>query len=111
MNLQERIKEFENEGWTYENEFKLATGKGNTLVQFMALTKDGYYKKIDKGRIGPAKQYMSDIDIEALKSSWGGVREGAGRKATGRKKRNLYITDEEYQALTKYLEELRNPGK
>ena len=42
---------------------------------------------------------------------WGGVREGAGRKPTGRKPKNFYITDEEYQALTKYLEELRNPGK
>jgi hypothetical protein len=41
------------------------------------------------------------------KSSWGGRREGAGRPATGRKKRNFYITDEEYQKLMEYLETLR----
>lgn len=40
----------------------------------------------------------------------GGLREGAGRKATGRKQKNFYITDEEYLALVKYLETIRNPG-
>jgi hypothetical protein len=108
MNLQERIKAFENKGWTYEHEFKLAV-KGNTLVQFMALVRDGYYKKIENGKIGPSKQYMKDEDIEAIKNSWGGVRDGAGRPSTGRKKRQLYITDSEYQVLIKYLEELRKP--
>jgi hypothetical protein len=38
---------------------------------------------------------------------WGGRREGAGRPATGRKKRTYYVTDEENEALRKYLEELR----
>jgi hypothetical protein len=110
MNLQDKIKRFEDDGWTYEHEFKLEV-KGNTLVQFMALTKNGYYRKIENGKIGAAKQYMRDIDIEALKSSWGGAREGAGRKSTGRKKKTFYITDEEYKSLQKYLEELRNPDK
>lgn len=59
-NLQERIEELEAQGWTYENEFRLATGQGNTLVQFMALTKDGYYRKIENGKIGPAKQYLGE---------------------------------------------------
>ena len=39
--------------------------------------------------------------------TWGGPREGAGRPTTGRKKQNFYITDEEYEKLRKYLEELR----
>jgi hypothetical protein len=110
MNIQDKIKKYEEEGWTYEHEFTLPV-EGNTLVQFMALTKDGYYRKIESGKIGPAKQHMSDRDIELMKSSWGGAREGAGRKSTGRKKKTFYITDEEYKSLQKYLEELRNPDK
>ncbi len=41
------------------------------------------------------------------KSSWGGRREGAGRPATGRKKRTIYVTDEEYNKLMECLKELR----
>lgn len=83
--------------------------EGNTLVQFIALTKEGCYRRIENGKIGPAKQYMSDEDIEILKNSWGGAREGAGRKPTGRKKKTFYVTDEEYESLQKYLKELRKP--
>lgn len=108
MNLQERIKEFENEGWTYEHEFKLEV-KGNTLVQFMALTRAGFYKKIENGKIGPSKQYMKDKDIEYLKSSWGGQREGAGRPSTGRKKYQYYVTEEENKEIKKLIEKLRKP--
>jgi len=54
MTLQERIEKFEKEGWKYEPEFRLHT-RGNTIIQFMALTKDGYYRKIQSGKIGPAK--------------------------------------------------------
>lgn len=52
---------------------------------------------------------MNDEDIEILKSSWGGQREGAGRKSTGRSKKNFYVTEEEYAKLKEYLEELRKP--
>jgi hypothetical protein len=38
----------------------------------------------------------------------GGHRPGAGRKPTGRKRQQFYITDAEYAALKKYLENLRN---
>jgi len=38
---------------------------------------------------------------------WGGKRQGAGRPATGRRKRNFYITDDEYKMLTDYLKALR----
>ena len=42
---------------------------------------------------------------------WGGQREGSGRKATGRKRQNFYITDEENKKLRTYLEELRKPSE
>jgi hypothetical protein len=38
---------------------------------------------------------------------WGGRREGAGRKPSGKRKRTFYITDEEYSKLKKYLQSLR----
>ena len=38
---------------------------------------------------------------------WGGRREGAGRPSTGRKKRNFYITDDEYEILSNVLKSLR----
>lgn len=41
------------------------------------------------------------------KNSWGGARIGAGRPSTGRKKRNFYITDAEYELIKRYLEQLR----
>ncbi|MFZ5352761.1 MAG: hypothetical protein ACOZCL_08560 [Bacillota bacterium] len=40
----------------------------------------------------------------------GGYREGAGRKPTGRKKQQFYITDEENALLRAYLEEIRKPS-
>jgi hypothetical protein len=41
----------------------------------------------------------------------GGIRDGAGRPLTGRKKRQYYITDEEYQQLKEYLEKIRSVKK
>ena len=40
-------------------------------------------------------------------STWGGKREGAGRPATGRKKRQVYVTDEEYAQIKQLIEQLR----
>lgn len=40
-------------------------------------------------------------------ADWGGKREGAGRPATGRKKRNIYVSDEEYEEIKKLIEKLR----
>ena len=65
--------------------------------------------------------YHLELAYEAYKSGeseyigkvgWGGFRPGAGRPATGRRKRNLYVTDEEYERLKEYLERIRNgaPG-
>ncbi len=39
--------------------------------------------------------------------TWGGVRQGAGRKPTGRKRQSFYITDKENELLRKYLNKLR----
>lgn len=43
-------------------------------------------------------------------SNWGGAREGAGRPSTGRKKRNIYVTDEEHEQIRELLEQLRKPS-
>jgi len=56
MTLQERIEKFEKEGWKYEPEFRLHT-RGNTIIQFMALTKDGYYRKSRAARLALLKVY------------------------------------------------------
>jgi hypothetical protein len=39
--------------------------------------------------------------------TWGGAREGAGRKSTGRKLIRLYVTDQEHEAIKKLIEQLR----
>ena len=41
-------------------------------------------------------------------SSHGGYRPGSGRKLTGRKKRVLYITDNEFAKIKKLIVELRS---
>lgn len=56
-------------------------------------------KGIQAGNVAPGR-----VNI---RTGWGGRREGAGRPATGRRKRTLYITDEEYEMLVKTLETLR----
>lgn len=38
---------------------------------------------------------------------WGGKREGAGRPSTGRKKRQIYVTDEEYEQVQALINKLR----
>jgi hypothetical protein len=38
----------------------------------------------------------------------GGKREGAGRKSTGRKKQNIYVTDDEFAKIKAFIEELRS---
>lgn len=38
---------------------------------------------------------------------WGGKREGAGRKPTGRKLQRIYATDDEMIKIRQYLEEIR----
>jgi len=37
----------------------------------------------------------------------GGKREGSGRKPTGRKKRNYWISDAEHEAIKKLIDQMR----
>ena len=46
-----------------------------------------------------------------VKYKWGGIREGAGRPVTGRKKHQYYITDEEDTQIKNLINQLRNPSK
>ena len=43
------------------------------------------------------------------RQGWGGKREGAGRKPTGRSKKMVYVTDEEFAEIKKLIEEMREP--
>ncbi len=40
-------------------------------------------------------------------TSWGGKRSGAGRPSTGRSKKIIYVTDEEYTEVKKLIDKLR----
>lgn len=79
-----------------EDSDKIITGIGYKLSDIKAAID----KAIDLG-------YWAGVDT----SSWGGRREGAGRPATGRRKRTLYITDDEYDKVVKYIDELRKPSE
>jgi len=41
--------------------------------------------------------------FDDTKTSWGGKRDGAGRPSTGRSKKNLYVTDYEFELLKNVL--------
>jgi hypothetical protein len=41
------------------------------------------------------------------KGNRGGKREGAGRKPSGKRKRNYYVTDQEHEQIKKLIEQLR----
>lgn len=41
------------------------------------------------------------------KDNRGGKREGAGRKPSGKRKRNYYVTDQEHEEIKKLIEKLR----
>ena len=41
------------------------------------------------------------------KENRGGKREGAGRKPSGKRKRNYYITDQEHEEIKKLIEQIR----
>ena len=41
------------------------------------------------------------------KDNRGGKREGAGRKPSGKKKRNIYVTDQEHEEIKKLIGQLR----
>ena len=41
------------------------------------------------------------------KENWGGNRTNAGRKPSGKKARQIYVTDEEYQKIKDFINTLR----
>ena len=41
------------------------------------------------------------------KENRGGKREGSGRKPSGKRKRNYYITDQEHEEIKKLIEQIR----
>ena len=42
-----------------------------------------------------------------IKGAHGGKREGSGRKPTGRKRQQYYVTDEENEQIKEFIEQLR----
>jgi hypothetical protein len=60
---------------------------------------------IEEGESWECPECGEPLSLEIKK--WGGKRNGAGRKPSGKSKKTFYITDDEYAKLKKYLEELR----
>lgn len=80
-----------------------------------------YFKSIqisvDTNEAIPLETYLLKKGIEAgnvspgrvnIRTDWGGYRDGAGRKPTGRKLARIYVTEEEEKKLRDYLEKIRN---
>lgn len=108
--IKEKIEKLEVEGWEYDDKFTMPTGKGSTLVQMMALKKGNEYRRIENGKILVAKPIMSEEDyndMQEAEKAWGGKRSGAGRPSTGRSKKIIYVTDEEYTEVKKLIDKLR----
>ncbi len=42
---------------------------------------------------------------------WGGPRPGAGRPPTGRKSRQIWLSDDEHTAVKAYIKQIREEGK
>jgi len=52
------------------------------------------------------KEYQEELQ---KRLGWGGHREGSGRPSTGRKKYNIYVTNEEFEKIKNFIEEIRKP--
>ncbi|SHI74584.1 hypothetical protein SAMN02745975_00513 [Geosporobacter subterraneus DSM 17957] len=79
-----------------EDSDKIVIGVGHKLSAIKAAID----KAIDLG-------YWAVVDTH----SWGGSREGAGRPATGRKRRQIYVTDEEYEQIKDLIDQMRDGEK
>ena len=53
------------------------------------------------------REYLVWDDYVPHNPYWGGKREGAGRPTTGRKKKQIYVTDAEYAEVKKLIDKLR----
>ena len=95
---------------TFQGHLERIRETGTTNCDGMAF--DEIFATLEQLKTVTNKNLIFNGEENVIKeSSWGGSREGAGRPATGRKKQNFYITDEENEKLRKYLEELRNPAE
>ena len=54
--LQEKISDLTEQGWEYQDDFRLHV-KDNTFVQLIALVKDDQYRAIKNGKISSAKSF------------------------------------------------------
>jgi hypothetical protein len=55
--------------------------------------------------------FVKELERMSTLNSWGGQRKGSGRPSTGRSKKVLYITDEEYLKVKQLIEQLRKPSE
>jgi hypothetical protein len=51
--------------------------------------------------------HKEEVDYMDKYNDWGGNRPGAGRKPSGKKARQIYVTDEEYQKIKDFINTLR----
>ena len=81
----------------------------STYAKQIEMTIDEFGRIFNEGGIYIADGEIVKPDEGIGCNTWGGYREGAGRKPTGRKRKYFYITDEEYEKMREFLESLR-PG-
>lgn len=79
----------------------------NTSKKHIEMTIDEYGRIFNEGG-----QYIADGKIVEPGAgvgakNHGGKREGAGRPATGRKKKNYYVTDDEDTKIRELIEKMR----
>lgn len=89
------------------------TSRDNSVI--MKMQKDNIEMSIDEFErvYNEGCQYIADAeDVEPGEGigckTYGGKREGSGRKPTGRKKQQIYVTNEEFVKIKAFIEELRN---
>jgi len=82
--------------------YTLFDESGNELhvVSYVTYTKDNLGDEPEY--IDREKWHWSEVN------GWGGSREGSGRPATGRKRRQYYLNDDEDAKVKDYINELRS---
>jgi len=67
-------------------------------------------------KLTPSEDAILDLIVDYTRQTrdtaegvtgWGGPRPNSGRPSTGRKRKMFYITDDEADLMTKYLDSLR----
>jgi hypothetical protein len=70
--LQQKIEELENQGWEYDDDFRMPTKQAGTLVQLCVMKKGNEYREINSKTktICKIKKRMSEIDCERADISY-----------------------------------------